>query len=145
MTEPLSGSGISLSIRAGALLTDAVIRAQDFTTPELWRYVSAYFQKNMRFILRQTMLKDTMICMGPDGIDAMFEKQIMTQKELYGGKQSPEDVLHKIMGTLSSLSLLPAFWQMLRRKRQLDRLREMLPTEYDEKRVAAWVQAYEAF
>ena len=145
MTEPLSGSGISLSIRAGALLTDAVVRASDFTTPELWRYVSAYFQKNMRFILRQTMLKDTMIRMGPTGIDAMFEKQIMTQKELYGGKQSPEDVLHKITGTLSSPSLLPAFWQMLRRKRQLDRLREMLPTEYDEKRVAAWVRAYEMF
>ena len=145
MTEPLSGSGISLSIRAAAQLTDAVVRAADFTTPELWRYVSAYFQKNMRFILRHTMLKDALLRMGPDGIDVMFEKKIMTQKELYGGDQSAGDVLHKITGTISFPSLLPVFWQMLLRKRRLDRLREMLPTEYDEKRVAAWVRAYEAF
>ena len=145
MIEPLSGSGMSLSIRAGAMLAHVVERATAFSKEELWPYVYAFFQKNMRHILRQDALKCAVLRMGKENMDAMFEKKIMTRYELYGGTRDTHTKLQQAAGVLTTPTLLPALAQMLRRTRRIDRMGALLPAQFDEARVRQWVQAYERF
>ncbi len=145
MIEPLSGSGMVLSIRAAGYLCDAVEAASSFSRAELWAYEQAYFRRNLHHILHSDMLKDVLMQMGEKNIDAMFEKKVITTKELNGGKQTAADLWHKATGVLTTPSSIPALWPMVRRSRAEPRLALTLPKTYDAQAVAAWQKAYAAF
>ncbi len=142
MIEPLSGSGISMSIRAAGFLCEAVEAARTFSRAELWAYEEAFFRRNLHCILHDDMLKEAMMSMGEKNINAMFEKKVITTKEMNGGKQSKSDLWHKAIGVLTTPSVIPALWPMLRRGRSEPRLKRDLPHEFDASRVAAWQKAY---
>ena len=145
MIEPLSGSGISLSVRAAGMLASALVQAKSFSKEELWVYPYAYFQKNLPFILRQEILKTAMMDMGEKNINVMFEKRILTQKELHGGKQSMQDIRNKVLGILYAPGLIPVFLQMMRRRQLAEKLLQTLPSAYDAPCIERWERAYERF
>lgn len=145
MIEPLSGSGLTMSIRAAGFLAETIRSAQDFTTASLWPYQHAFFRSNLSSILRQETLKDVMLHMGEHNIDAMFEKKIITIKELEGGKQSASDIRHKAVGTLTSPALIPHFARMILRGKRRKTLIETLPQQYDAHAIAQWEHAYTQF
>lgn len=142
MIEPLSGSGISMSIRAAGYLCDAIEASRTFSRAELWAYEEAYFRRNLHCILHDDMLKEVMLSMGEKNLNAMFEKRVITTKELNGGKQTAADLWHKATGVLTTPSVIPALWPMLRRGRNEPRLRQSLPHEFDASRVAEWQKNY---
>ena len=145
MIEPLSGSGLTLSIRSAGFLCEAVEASQTFSRAELWMFEQAYFRKNLRHILHSEMLKDVIMQMGAKNTDAMFEKQVITTKELNGGKQTAEDLWHKAAGVLSTPSVIPALLPMPRRTRAESTLLQALPDTYDAARVAEWQRKYKRF
>ena len=146
MIEPLSGSGMRLSISAAGYLSGAVeASAGTFSRAELWAYEQTYFRHNLHLILHSEMLKDVLMCMGEKNIDAMFEKKVITSKDLNGGKQTASDLFHKATGVLTTPSAIPALLPMVRRGRAEPRLRHTLPQEYDAARVAAWQKEYISF
>ena len=145
MIEPLSGSGLSRSIRTAGLLCDTVEAARSFSCAELWPYEEAYFRRFMRPVLHDITLKDVMMRMGEKNLDAMFEKKVITTKEMNGGKQTAADLWHKAAGVLTTPSVIPALLAMLRRSRNEPKLLKMLPEKYDEQRVAEWQRAYVRF
>ncbi len=145
MIEPLSGSGITLSIRSAGLLCDAVESSRTFSRAELWTYEEAYFRRNLRHMLHDDTLKELLMQMGQTNINAMFEKKVITQKEMYSGKQTAADLWHKAAGVLTTPSVIPALMQMMRRDRNLPQLMRALPHEFDAARVAAWQREYTHF
>ena len=145
MIEPLSGSGLSMSIRAAGYLCDAVEASRTFSRAELWTYEEAFFRRNLHCQLHDDMLKEVLMSMGEKHIDAMFEKRVITTKELNGGKQTASDLWHKATGVLTTPSVIPALCPMLRRGRAEPRLKRDLPHEFDAARVAEWQKAYAAF
>ncbi|MBR5618105.1 MAG: FAD-dependent monooxygenase [Clostridia bacterium] len=142
MIEPLSGSGLTMSIRSAAYLCSAVEAAKTFSRAELWAYEEAYFRRSLHTILHDDALKDVMMQMGEKNMDAMFEKKVITTKELNGGKQTASDMWHKAIGVLTTPSVAPALLRMVRRGRIEPRVIRSLPHEYDAARVAEWQRAY---
>ena len=145
MIEPLSGSGLSKSIRAAGFLCDTVEASRTFSRAELWPYEEAYFRRNLHNILHDDMLKEVMLSMGEKNLNAMFEKRVITTKEMNGGKQTAADLWHKATGVLTTPSVIPALWPMVRRGRAEQRLRQSLPHEYNAARVAEWQKAYVSY
>lgn len=145
MIEPLSGSGISRSISAAGYLCDTIEASSAFSRAELWPYEEAYFRRYVHCILHDDMLKDVIMQMGEKDLNKMFEKRVITSKELNGGKQTAADLWHKATGVLTTPSVIPALWPMVRRSRTEPRILQMLPHEYDAARVTAWQQAYTRF
>lgn len=145
MIEPLSGSGLTMSIRAAGFLCNAIEASDTFSRAELWAYEQAYFHRNLHHILHSDMLKDVLMQMGEKNIDAMFEKKVITTKELNGGKQTAADLWHKATGVLTTPSVIPALLPMVRRGRAEPKLLHMLPQAYDASAVAAWQKAYIQF
>ena len=145
MIEPLSGSGMTLSIRSAGFLADAIEQAQDCSTASLWSYESAYFRSNLSLILRQQTLKDVMHCLGARNIDTLFEKQMVTVKDFTSGKQTSSDLLHKVTGAVSAPSMLPVFAEMLLRSRKQKKLLRTLPQDYSYAHVLRWIDDYDRF
>lgn len=145
MIEPLSGSGLTLSIRSAGFLCDAIEESKTFSRAELWAFEQAYFHRNLHHILRDETLKNTLMQMGQKNIDAMFEKKVITQKEMYGGKQNAADYWHKAIGVLTTPSVIPVLVGMSRRLRGEAKLRLALPQKYDDARVAEWQRRYTQF
>ena len=75
----------------------------------------------------------------------MFEKKIMTIKELGGGKQSASDIWHKAVGTMTTPALIPHFARMILRGKRRKYLIETLPQQYDAHAIAQWERAYTQF
>ena len=145
MIEPLSGSGLTLSIRTAGFLAETIRDASDFSTASLWPYEAKYFKDALSMVLRQETLKDVMLHMGERNVNAMFEKKIMTIKEFTGGKQSASDLLHKAVGTLTTPALIPHFVKLIRRGKTQQKLIDTLPQQYDAERVDQWESLYKAF
>ena len=145
MIEPLSGSGLTRSILAAGFLCDAVEASRSFSRAELWPYEEAYFRRFLRPILHDLTLKDVMLQMGEKKLDAMFEKQVITTKEMNGGKQTAADLWHKATGVLTTPAVIPALARMAVRNKKEPQLLQTLPHNYDAARVAAWQQAYVHF
>ena len=145
MIEPLSGSGISYSIRSAGFLCDTIDACETFSCAELWPYEVAFFKRNLKHILHDETLKNVLLQMGEKKFNAMVEKKVITTKELNGGKQSAADLWHKAFGVLTTPSVIPVFARMLlRNKKEVDLVRS-LPEEYDAQRVADWKREYNLF
>ena len=145
MIEPLSGSGITVSVRSAGFLADTIREARDFSTASLWAYEAAYFKSFLSMVLRQETLKDAMLHMGARNIDAMFEKKVVTVKEFKSGKQTASDLLHKAVGTLTTPALIPHFTKLLIRGQKQKELIQTLPEQFDKQAVARWENTYKNF
>lgn len=147
MIDPLSGSGITQSVEAGAMLAQTVIAAQGapLTLARLWDYQTAYFRRHLRGQLEADASKSFLLEAGERRLNALFEKRILTGKELYGGAQTPADLLHKVTGFVTAPSLFPLLAGLLRRRRQSATLVKTLPAQPDSVRLARWRALYERF
>ncbi|MBR2731525.1 MAG: NAD(P)/FAD-dependent oxidoreductase [Clostridia bacterium] len=147
MIEPLSGSGITQSIRAGAMLAETVLAAGEapLTVARLWDYQTAWFRRFLRRQLSDDASKSFLLEAGERRLNLLFEKRVLTEKELCGGKQSAADLLHKATGFLSSPSLAPLLVNMLRRQRLTETLAKTLPAQFDPVQFAKWRTLYESF
>lgn len=145
MIEPLSGSGLTVSIRSAGFLAETVGAARDYSVASLWPYEAAYFKEFLSMILRQDSLKDVMLYMNERCIDALFEKKIVTEKEFKSGKQTASDILHKAVGTITTPAVIPHFVKLMRRGKRQQHLKETLPTVYDPEQIARWKAAYMQF
>lgn len=144
MTEPLSGSGIALSMSAGKRLADAVIESEGDTSIEtLWQYNRDRIRKGAEYGYFDLLLKNFLSSLKPADVDFFFEKRIMTAKEMgeRGGYSLPE-ILEKA-NILKKPGLMPALSSTGARIAMLGRVKSTLPEEYDVKSVREWKRLYD--
>lgn len=148
MTEPLSGSGISLSLRAGRCLADAVIAAGDeeLTVEKLWPYQYNYYQKYGNSQIGNDVLKGVLGNLTGKDVDFLLDARILTLKEIASGgvpQYKAKELLDKL-NLVKKPKIIPGLARALTHLTQIDAVCAKMPETYDKKAVAAWEKAYEA-
>lgn len=143
MTEPLSGSGMDLSIRIGKALADVVIEAKDFTIDALWPYNYKAIHSFAHRYYSDMLIKRLLSALTGEEIDFLLEKNVLTEKELCdGGKKYTLMQLLKKGNMIRRPRLVASLTQMLQKTKQLTQLREALPQTYDPEGVQKWKALY---
>lgn len=84
MTTPMNGMGIDLSINAGGLLADTVIKYDSADAKNLWRYNRAYHILYGANNARNHGLKCALLALPYQAIDFFFENGIIQSADLQG-------------------------------------------------------------
>lgn len=146
MTIPLNGSGIVLSMKAGRLLADTVLKAKSaYTKKELWGYQYEYFQKLGKELILISTLKNFFTYVDAKQVDLLAERKILTADNLniYNGFPLTPDLVGKMLGTVPYLlNLIPPLLGTFKGYPLLPLVSKAMPREYDEERVKAWARLY---
>ncbi|MBQ6018643.1 MAG: NAD(P)/FAD-dependent oxidoreductase [Clostridia bacterium] len=143
MTEPLSGSGIGLSMGSGRRLADTVIAADgDSSVGILWQYNRDCIRKDAERYYFDLILKNFLSSLSAADIDFFFEKHIMTAKEMgERGGYSAKEILEKA-NVLRKPKLMPSLVSVAGKVASLGSVKAALPEEYDPQKVRAWTAKY---
>lgn len=146
MTIPLNGSGIVLSMKAGRLLADTVLKAKgDYTKKELWPYQYEYFQKFGKELILISTLRSFFTYVDASQVDILAEREILTPENMniYNGFPMTPELLGKILSTVPHLlNLIPPLFSTFKGYPLLPLVSNSMPKEYDEERVKAWARLY---
>ena len=146
MTEPLSGSGITLSMNAGRILADTVIGAGgDTGVKTLWRYAYIYARVHGNGYIYTDIARKLLRDLTADDVNDLLKKEILTMKEIASGdKYTPADVYKKTAGVLSMPQIIRPLMGAGGKLANMRAVCEAMPAVYDPAAVAAWAQRYEA-
>lgn len=145
MTLPMTGSGICASMRAGKILAETVFadESEEYSAKTLWEY-------NRRYILHYGLnfaaidiLKNILICMEADGINFLFDKEIITESDLsfgkgQGGSMSFGDIASRAVKGIGNLPVLLRTAGALSKGDAAKKVYKEIPNEYDEAAVLKW-------
>ncbi len=147
MVEPLSGSGITVSVEAGCFLAQVAARSRrNFSKSDLWEYEALYFEKRLRNILRDETTRLLMLSMTAGQLNKMFTKKVITAKELCGDKEpQPHDLRSKICGVATTPGVIPKLLQYAFRFKRIKTLCAQFPHDYDEEKIRRWAKKYNRF
>lgn len=144
MTEPLSGSGVDLSMYSGKILADAIIESDgDCSVENLWKYNYKYIKKQSEKRYMQAIIKGLMSSLEGDDIDFLMEKHLMTQKEIAGtgGDYTIKQLLEKL-NAVKRPKLFGPLIRMLGKITLAEKLKKDIPEAYNKKKVSAWSAEY---
>ena len=148
MTEPLSGSGINLSLWAGKNLADAVIAAGEdaLTVEKLWPYQYRYYQEHGNRQISNDVIKSILNNLTAKDVDFLLDAKILTLKEIASGgipQYKAKEILDKL-NLIKKPKIIPGMARALSHLTQIDAVCAKMPEEYDAHKVAVWEKAYEA-
>ena len=147
MTEPMNGSGITLSMKAGKILADTVIAGGEkgAAAENLWRYEYAYQKHLGEGFLTDDVLKGMLGSLTPADIDYLFETGVLTAREMLKDR-SPVGVSYVLNKTrvFGRPSLFPAICRAAVRLSKLSALKRDMPRFWDRAAVFAWADRYES-
>lgn len=145
MTIPLSGSGITLSMKAGRLLADTVINSKgNFTKEELWKYEYEYFQRFGKELIIADSLKNISSFISAKQIDFLAEKKLITSDTLnFALKSLSTKQVKNLIRAVPQLSkLIPPLFFTFKSYPLLPVVSRYMPEKYDEDKVKAWTKLY---
>ena len=146
MTEPMNGSGITLSMKAGRLLAETVIAAGENgnQTAQLWRYQVLYQKAFGEKYLTDEIVKGMLAMLTPADLDYLFEKGVLTAKEML---KDPSPVTLRYFLQKAALLGRPSLMKPLavtgKRLAKLRGVCAMMPESWHPERVRRWIDAYE--
>ncbi len=148
MTEPMSGSGINNSIKAGAILADTVIGARGgrLTLEALWRYQYTYFRQDGEGYFSAEIVRKMLQSLSAKDIDYFFEKRILTEKELKAGgltASSPGETVSRILAFIPKLNLLPALSGVPYKNSIAEKAKKIMPEKYSREAYLKWRREFE--
>lgn len=146
MTEPLSGSGMTLSMIAGKYLSDTVIEAGGKTdAATLWKYQYIYFKALGNGYIMTDIARKILASINADDVDGLLIKNILTMKEIEGRTDyTPKDLMQKVTGILSMPHILPALANAGGKIARIRFVCDAMPRVFDREAVADWIAKYES-
>ncbi|MCQ2470877.1 MAG: NAD(P)/FAD-dependent oxidoreductase [Clostridia bacterium] len=144
MTEPLSGSGIDLSIFAGKLLSETVSTCNgDCCVENLWMYNFLYIKTQSEKRYNSAIIKSLMSSLDASDIDFLMERGIMTEKEIAGtgGRYSIVQLIQKLAVIFRPRLYLPLI-SILRKTWLAKKLKRNIPKNYSKEVVESWAADY---
>ncbi len=147
MTIPLNGCGITLSMKAGKLLADAVIEAKSstITKEKLWQYEYEYFNNHGKGLLIIAILKKFFGFVSGKNVDFFLEKKILTAKQLAFRTGIPIDgeyIAHVMKTCWRVWYLFFPLMDVFKSFPMMSAVCGNMPENYDEKKVRKWAKKY---
>ncbi|MBQ8210397.1 MAG: NAD(P)/FAD-dependent oxidoreductase [Clostridia bacterium] len=146
MVEPMSGSGISLSMKAGKILADTVTKAVDYSKESLWNYQYRYFNELGNSQLSSDIMKNCLASMTAEDIDYLFEKKILTNAELAAQgatKYTVTEFLAKGVNLCLRPRLIMPFIRAFASIAKIGKTLKLMPEEYSKEQIDIWAKEYE--
>ena len=162
MTMPMMGSGIELAMLAGKKLAEAIIefdndenlkpeREKGYPIKFLWEhYQVPYFLQHGSQMASVDYLKNFMLAAKLKELDFLFEKQIITAKDMEktiadGGEVDMEffDLLSRIIRGFSRIDLLLSLKINIDTMKEVKAIAKKIPKNYDPIVIEKWGKKYE--
>lgn len=147
MTEPMSGSGITLSMKAGKILAETVLSggSDPFSAENLWRYQYDYQKTLGEKYLKDDLIKGMLQMLTPADMDYLFERRVLTAKEMLKDHAPVDfDYIKGKFAVLGRPALLRPLTKTAGRLAKKAAVCAAMPRDYDPAAVRAWVERYEA-
>lgn len=146
MTVPMNGSGICASLRAGVMLADTVIAdtKEEYSAATLWNYNKRYILHFGLNFASVDILKNIMFNLSVEGIDFLFDKQIITQSDLNFGQAkdsdglAASDLLSRVARGIGNLPVLLRTAGALSKGDSAKKVYRSIPEKYEESAVLKW-------
>ncbi|MBQ7117427.1 MAG: NAD(P)-binding protein [Clostridia bacterium] len=155
MTVPIIGSGIANSMKAGALLANAVIddRTDSYSGTTLWKYQKDYYEKIGAGLVPFACIKLLLTRLECDELDYIFEKGILNARDMTAGMVSPNlievfkgvtaaDIKIKADGLINNTDVLKKVIRLGAEIAAATAVTAAMPKEYNLKKVCAWADKY---
>lgn len=101
MTTPMNGMGIDLSLKAGLLLSEVLLKdtSYRFRKETLWEYNRRFHSLYGADVAKNEGLKNALLSMPGTGVDFLFESDVIEPSDLEGGGESMN--VASLMGKVS--------------------------------------------
>ena len=142
MTTPMNGMGIDLSLQAGRLLAETVIRNRDsdFSAEVLWAYNRDFHRLWGGETAKNEGLKNTLLSLPYQGVDFLFEAEVIQSSDLAGAGRNTK--LSALLGKLARGMKQPSsFFTILgglMKGAKAAKLYKNAPEAFDRAAVRAW-------
>lgn len=144
MTIPLTGSGISNSLRAGQILAEEIIKNNSVSVDTLWAYQVKYYKEIGAEHFFVDYVKRTLLNSNNEDIKYIFESGIITEDDLCnfssgkGLKFTPYEIIIKLRKCLKKsyfvMTILSALIKGIKAKNRAMKI----PQNYDEEKIKLW-------
>jgi len=145
MIEPLSGSGISFSMRAGKLLADCVISSDDVGVKSLWKYNYDAFVKYGKKYLIDDVVRKLLVRLSADDVDYLFESGILSDKEMIdkaNSKYSLSEIIQKLSALCKKPKITKELLVTLKQIAKISDIQKSIPEEYNRGMINDWIKKY---
>ena len=144
MTIPLTGSGISNSLRAGHILAEEIIKNNSVSVETLWKYQVKYYEEIGAEHFFVDYVKRTLLTSDNENIKYIFESGIITEKDLCNFssgnifKVTPQEIVSKLSKCMKKsyfvMTIISALLKGINAKNQAMKI----PQIYDEEKIKLW-------
>ena len=157
MTVPLIGSGIANALKASHILSETVVADKDlaFTAETLWKYQVGYYKLLGTGFAAMTCLKNACLTMEPAEVDFLFERGILTEKDVTITanttnlqsmlKLSTKELVERAKKLCTDKILLTKILRIASQIASATALCAMLPKTWSPQSVRKWTASYNAF
>lgn len=145
MIEPLSGSGVSFSMRAGKILADTVIESKDYSKKSLWKYNYDAFTVIGKNYLLDDIVRDLIYRMTAREVDYLFENKILSEKEMIdkaNSKYSLSEIIEKATVLVKNPAVLKKLLYSVSKIAMISSVVKAMPEEYNVAEIDNWVKKY---
>ncbi|MCR5149987.1 MAG: NAD(P)-binding protein [Clostridiales bacterium] len=86
MTTPMNGMGIDLSLNAGRILAETLVKnaKNDYTADVLWKYNRRFHIEYGAAVSKNEGLKNALLSIPSEGVDFLFENDVIQSADLSG-------------------------------------------------------------
>ena len=140
MTTPMNGMGIDLSLKAGKLLAETIIKNKNAKPETLWEYNREFHALYGGITAKNEGLKNSLLEMPGEGVDFLFDSAVIQASDLAGAgaKTSIGSLLGKFVRGMKAPGYFFAIIRGLIKGAGLKKALESAPHDYDLKKIAEW-------
>ncbi len=154
MTDPLKGSGMAYSIKAGKMLADCIAEDDDckFNTDYLWEYQKRFYKEIGFNACRLAVFKSVLPYMTAEEVNEMFKRGITSSDELLrlaSGEIPKSKLLGLAREKLRLMDDVPQFKahlsSIIKRLGRFTSIEPTMPSKYSEDSIEKWALKYNKF
>lgn len=146
MTTPMNGMGIDLSLQAGKLLAETVMKAKDYSAASLWNYNRDFHKLYGGDAAKNEGLKNSLLSMPAEGVDFLFDHEVIQGSDLAGAGKNTKlsALLGKFVRGMKQPDYFFTIIKGLLKGSKASKLYKNAPERYDEALIEAWNAKIEA-
>ncbi len=146
MTTPMNGMGIDLSLEAGELLAETVIKANgDYSRERLWDYNRKFHALYGGEAAKNEGLKNSILSVPSEGVDFLFENEVIQSSDLAGAGKNTK--ISALLGKFArGMKKPPYFFAVINgliRGSRVSTAYKNAPEEFDIEKIRKWSEKIE--